>query len=185
MKVKDAAGSERSHRSIVGKMALVVVGMFGFGYALVPLYDVFCEVTGLGGRTGVVEEQTAATLEVDRDRTVTVQFLASVNGNLPWDFAPRVKTMEVHPGEMAEASYVAQNRASKTVVGQALPSMSPTRASKYFSKVECFCFNNQPLDPGQEMEMPIRFVVDPALPKEISTVTLSYTFFDTGNVAVN
>jgi len=174
-----------SHRSTVGKMVVVVVGMFAFGYALVPLYDVFCEVTGLGGRTGVLEEQAASQLEVDRSREVTVQFLANVNGELPWDFAPRVTSMKVNPGEMAEATYYAHNRASKVIVGQALPSMSPPRASKYFSKVECFCFDNQPLNPGEQAEMPIRFIVDPALPKEISTVTLSYTFFDTGSVAAN
>lgn len=170
-----------SVKRTVGTMVMVVIAMFGFGYALVPLYDVFCDITGLGGRTGRVEAQAAERLDVDRSRVITVQFIASVNGSLPWEFGPRVKSMQVHPGEVADARYYAINRADDTVIAQAIPSVTPARAAKYFSKVECFCFNNQPLAASEEAEMPVRFMIDPRLPEEIETVTLSYTFFDTGS----
>jgi cytochrome c oxidase assembly protein subunit 11 len=150
--------------------------MFGFGFALVPLYDVFCEITGLNGKTGVVE---ASELDgrVDQERLVTVEFVASVNSRLPWKFTPERRQMQVHPGEIYEAKFVARNLASEAMIGQAVPSVAPATASRYFNKTECFCFSQQRFEAGEERRLPVRFVIDRALPSNIGTVTLSYTFF--------
>ena len=149
--------------------------MFGFGYALVPLYDVLCEITGFTGRTGVVAAEDVG--QVDPTRLVKVEFLASTNVDLNWEFRPLVKSMQVHPGGVYEVKYFARNAGLVTTVGQARPSVSPTKASLYFSKTECFCFTNQSFEAGEGREMPVRFVVDDKLPAEISTLTLSYQFF--------
>ena len=162
----------------VARSLLVLVGaMFSFGFILVPLYDVFCDITGLNGKTGVVELEQALSGTVDKDRLVTVEFVATVNGALPWNFRPMVKKMKVHPGEIAQVNYYAENRAKRTIIGQAVPSVAPGLASKYFNKTECFCFTQQVFGPGEGREMPVRFVVAPDLPPEINTLTLSYTFF--------
>ena len=161
------------------RLALVVLAMFGFGYALVPLYDVLCEITGLGGRTGVV---AAGSLDggVDTSRTVKVQFLGTVNSRLPWEFRPNVASMEVHPGQVYETSYFARNLSETATVGQARPSVAPSVASLHFNKTECFCFVEQEFAPGEARDMPVRFVLSRELPAEIATVTLSYTFFNSG-----
>jgi len=164
-------------RRLVGRLILVVVGMFGFGFALVPLYDLFCDVAGLNGKTGRIEREAALSSEVDRERWVTVQFVANVNDALPWEFRPLDREVRVHPGEIGTARFYARNRADGPVVGQAVPSLTPGRAARYFNKTECFCFSQQTLQAGESMEMPIRFVVDPKLPKDVSTVILAYTFF--------
>lgn len=169
---------ERANRRLALKLAAVAVGMFGFGYALVPLYEVVCEYTGLGGRTGIVTAVEAAALGVDRGREVVVEFDTNVNGSLPWSFAALQRRITVHPGEITEVHFVAQNIANRTVVGQAVPSVAPARASPYFNKTECFCFTQQALAPGERREMPVRFVVGPDLPSGVNTVTLSYTFFE-------
>lgn len=164
-----------------GKMArrlsAVVLAMFGFGYALVPLYDVLCELTGLGGRTGVV---AASALDggVDTSRTVKVQFLGTVNSRLPWEFRPDDATMDVHPGQVYETTYFARNLSEKVTIGQARPSVAPSIASLHFNKTECFCFVEQEFAPGEARHMPVRFVLSRDLPADIATVTLSYTFFD-------
>jgi len=159
------------------RLALVVFAMFGFGYALVPLYDVLCEITGLGGRTGVV---AAGSLDggVDTNRTVKVQFLGTVSSRLPWEFRPSVASMEVHPGEVYETTYFARNLSETATVGQARPSVAPSIASLHFNKTECFCFVEQEFAPGEARDMPVRFVLSRDLPADIATVTLSYTFFD-------
>ena len=167
---------QRKNRRTAGGLAFVVLAMFGFGYALVPLYDVFCEITGLGGRTGVVQAESLDGF-VDESRLVTVQFDGTVNSALPWDFRPVVQEMQIHPGKVYEAHFVARNRSDAGTVGQARPAVSPAVASKYFNKTECFCFIEQSLGPGEERAMPVRFVVSVALPAEISTLTLSYIFF--------
>ena len=151
--------------------------MFGFGYALVPLYDVFCEVTGLGGRTGVVQadELPAA---VDESRLVTVSFDATVNSALPWALEPSQREMKVHPGRLYRTHYVARNRSGRSTVGVAVPSVAPAVASKYFDKTECFCFSSQHLEAGEEREMPVQFVVNDQLPERVEALTLSYIFFD-------
>lgn len=160
------------------KLAVVAVAMFGFGYAMVPLYDKFCEITGLGTRTaGEFSSSEAPSGAVDPDRTVLVHFDANVNSGLPWDFVPTEKIMEVHPGELNETLYMARNRADAPVVAQAVPSVAPGQASLYFNKTECFCFTEQMLGPGESREMPVRFVVDPKLPKGIDMVTLSYIIY--------
>jgi cytochrome c oxidase assembly protein subunit 11 len=161
----------------VRRLALVVVGMFGFGYALVPLYDVFCEITGLNGKTGRVAETTAGAAPVDTARTVTVELVAHVNGELPWDFRPLERSIQVHPGQIGVTTFVAENRAGEALTGHAVPSVAPARGSRYFNKTECFCFTEQRLGPGERREMPVRFLVDRDLPRDVHRLTLSYTFF--------
>jgi cytochrome c oxidase assembly protein subunit 11 len=165
-------------RQQVAKLFLVPLLMFGFGFALVPLYDVFCEVTGLNGKTGRVEASALDPRQVDASRTVTVKFIAVQGNGLPWSFEPMVREMEVHPGRIYESAYRVANRSARKTAGQAVPSVSPTQASLHFSKTECFCFSRQELEAGETREMPLRFVINHELPREIEEVTLSYTFFD-------
>ena len=150
----------------------VVIGMFGFGFALVPLYDVFCDITGLNGKTG---DQLALSerMTVDNSRLVEVEFLASLNDNMPWEFKPAQHSVKVHPGEPTRVEYVAVNRTNRTIVGQAVPSVAPGRAAEYFQKTECFCFTEQKLEAGEEKQMPVIFVVDPNLPEDVSQLALS------------
>ena len=173
----DRTTAARANRKAAGRLALVVLAMFGFGYALVPLYDVLCEITGLGGRTGVVEA-SALDGAVDTSRTIKVQFLGTVSSRLPWEFRPTVASMEVHPGQVYETTYFAKNLSPATTIGQARPSVAPSIASLHFNKTECFCFVEQEFAPGEARDMPVRFVLSRDLPAEISTVTLSYTFFN-------
>lgn len=178
-------GTRRSlaNRRIVTRLALVVVAMFGFGFALVPLYDVFCKVTGLNGKTGRIELEKALSEKVDEQRLVTVEFLATVSSDLPWEFRPVLRKVKVHPGAVTEVKYFARNLTGDTITGQAVPSLAPGLAARYFNKTECFCFTRQTLNPREAREMPLRFVVDPDLPAEIKTVSLSYTFYQSGNKA--
>jgi cytochrome c oxidase assembly protein subunit 11 len=150
--------------------------MFGFGYALVPLYDVFCEVTGLNGKTGdqvVLQEQQV----VDESRLVKVVFLASLNESMPWRFKPEQSFIEVHPGKPTTVNYIAKNISDKNLTGQAVPSVAPGLAAAYFQKTECFCFTQQELKPGEEKIMPVTFIVDSQLPEKMNELILSYTFF--------
>lgn len=158
------------------KLAIFAIAMFGFGYALVPLYDVFCEVVGINGKTGKVVE--ADIDRVDMDRLVTVEFDTNVNADFPWEFDSLSKKIAVHPGQVTEVEYVAVNRSDRRIVGRAVPSVAPTKASLYFNKTECFCFTEQALEPGEKKVMPVRFVVDADLPEKIKMMTLSYTFFE-------
>ena len=166
----------RHNRRLASRLAVVVLAMFGFGYALVPLYDVFCEITGLNGKTGVAN---ATTLDgtVDESRQVKVVFLGNVNSALPWKFEPLQGTMKVHPGGIYEARYRAVNRADSPIVATAIPSVTPVTASKYFDKTDCFCFDAQRFEAGEERELVVRFVLRRGLPRELNDVTLSYTFF--------
>ncbi len=173
----EAGERATANRRVVKRLLLAAVAMFGFGFALVPLYDVFCDITGINGKTGRIEAEAALGQQVDTERMVTVEFLSSVRSDLAWDFKPAVKRVRVHPGEVTEVHYVARNRTGETVAGQAVPSLAPGLAAKYFNKTECFCFTRQTLGPNEEKLMPLRFVVDPELPEEIGTVSLSYTFF--------
>lgn len=165
------------HEKTVFKLLLTVVFMFGFGYALVPLYDVFCDITGLNGKTGQVSVQAAQAGTVDTERTVTVEFVATVNQGLNWQFKPVTHRMIVHPGQIYTVDYVAENPSTQPITAQAVPSVAPGRGGIYFNKTECFCFTQQTLAAGERKLMPVRFVVDPLLPGDISTLTLSYTFF--------
>jgi cytochrome c oxidase assembly protein subunit 11 len=167
-----------ANRRLALRLAVAACAMFGFGYALVPLYEVVCEYTGLGGRTGVIDAGAAESGGVDLAREVVVEFDTNVNGGLPWRFAAGQRRVTVHPGEVTEVLFVAENRTDRPVTGQAVPSVAPAKASPYFNKTECFCFTQQTLAAGERREMPVRFVVGPDLPRGVGTVTLSYTFFE-------
>jgi len=157
---------------------LVPVLMFGFGYLMVPIYNVFCDLTGLNGKTGTISNAEASTMVVNKERMVKVEFSASLNQYAPWDFGPAVPSMMVHPGKQYKTSFLATNKLSKSLTGQAVPSVSPGRAAKHFNKTECFCFTAQNFEGGETLDMPLIFIVDPELPTDVDTITLSYTFFD-------
>lgn len=167
-------------------LAALAVGMFGFAFALVPLYNVFCEITGLNGKTSaqaaLQEEVAAATVAVDRE--ITIEFLAKVARGMPWEFRPVDKELVVHPGEMQATTFYVRNRLQEPVTGQAVPSVSPGQAALYLKKMECFCFDQQQLAAGGEMEMGVSFFVDPGLPADINQLTLSYTMFRVDTAAV-
>ncbi|MDO5609848.1 MAG: cytochrome c oxidase assembly protein [Pseudomonadota bacterium] len=168
--------SKNSHG--LGRMLLVAVIAFGFSFALVPLYRIACEkVLGIRLEQGPADLAAATRRGVDEDRWVTVQFDGGVNSALPWEFRPHQLTMKVQPGKQYETTYYAKNTSQRTIVGSAVPSVAPAHGSRYFSKTECFCFTAQTLQPGEGRDMPVRFIVDPALPKDIKTLTLSYAFF--------
>ena len=175
-KAKMNSGINKNNNT-VKKLLLVVVAMFGFGFALVPLYDVFCDITGLNGKTN----STAVTYEangIDKSRIVKVQFITRNAKGIPWKFEPVMNEIEVHPGEMKLVSFYAKNQAQHDIIGQAVPSVSPGKAANYFHKIECFCFTQQPLKAGEDVEMSLQFYVDLALPTDIKTLTLSYTLYD-------
>jgi len=159
------------------KLAIIPLLMFGFGFALVPLYDVFCDITGLNGKTGRVEASEIDADLVDRSRTIEVRFLANTNTGLPWSFEPLVKKMEVHPGQVYEAVYRVRSASDNKTMGQAVPSVSPGLAAQHFNKTECFCFTQQELEARETRDMPIRFIVDTDISADIEQITLSYTFF--------
>ena len=169
---------QRKNRRTTWLLGGLVVLMFGFGFALVPLYNLLCQVTGT--QSIALRTQTGQALqlseEVDRSRWVTVKFDATVNPDLPWDFKPVEPIMRVHPGQIHEVNFKANNRSSATITGQAIPSIAPWQATAYFHKLECFCFNLQTLAGSEKTDMPLRFVVSPDLPKEINSLTLSYSF---------
>ena len=178
----------QSNARTVRVSLFVVVGMFAFGFALAPMYEALCNAFGINGRfleiekgtyESAVQGQAVVGHPIDKSRTVKVQFTASRNQDLNWEFRAMQNMVDVHPGEVKTVKFYAKNLTDRTVVAQAVPSIVPGQAVKYFSKIECFCFNQQTFKPGEEREMPLRFVVDAGLPKKISTLTLSYTFFDT------
>jgi cytochrome c oxidase assembly protein subunit 11 len=164
-------------KSTALKLSAIPILMFGFGFALVPLYDVFCDITGLNGKTGRVEVSSIDASQVDTSRTIEVRFLASTNAGLPWSFEPVVKMMEVHPGQLYEAMYRVRSTAGTPTIGQAIPSVSPGLAAGHFNKTECFCFTQQELAGFESKEMPLRFVIGNAISENIEQITLSYTFF--------
>jgi cytochrome c oxidase assembly protein subunit 11 len=160
------------------KLVAVAVMMFAFVFVvMVPLYDVLCEALGINGKPSA-QAYTAAPARVDESRTVTIQFIASNNEGMPWEFAPTTTMMKVHPGAVNGTVFHARNPLPQAMVGQAIPSISPARAAQYFHKTECFCFNQQPLDGETSAELPLQFIVDQDLPRDIGTITLSYTIFD-------
>ncbi|MBN1378143.1 MAG: cytochrome c oxidase assembly protein [Gammaproteobacteria bacterium] len=166
-----------SERTVI-KLIVVVLAMFGFGYALVPLYDVICDVTGLNGKTGRISEAESAEQVADINRTIKIQFVASVNAGAPWDFYPNEYEMEVRPGGVYYTTFKAVNKTSHSLVGQAVPSLAPREAALYFNKTECFCFTQQSFTPNESRDMPVRFIVDRDLPVNIDSLVLSYTFFN-------
>jgi cytochrome c oxidase assembly protein subunit 11 len=159
------------------KLAIIPLLMFGFGFALVPLYDVFCDITGLNGKTGRVEASEINIDQVDRSRIIEVRFLANTNTGLPWSFEPLVKKMDIHPGQVYEAVYRVRSASASKTLGQAVPSVSPGLAAQHFNKTECFCFTQQALEARETRDLPIRFIVDTDISEDIEQITLSYTFF--------
>lgn len=157
-------------------MFAIVVGMFGFCYALVPLYSVFCQVTGLNGKTAGQAQELVT--KIDTSRTVTVELLATLNEKIPNEFKAKHTKFSLHPGEYVRTSYWVKNKTNQPMIVQAIPSVTPGLGAKHINKIECFCFQKQPLNPLEGKEMPLVFTVDPALPKNIHTITLAYTLFD-------
>ncbi|WP_341906591.1 cytochrome c oxidase assembly protein [Polaromonas sp. YR568] len=175
---------KRENFQMLGKLSVIVLGMFLFGYALVPIYKAICEMTGinilaLGDRQipGATPTLPANT-QVDRSRTITVEFDANARG--PWHFKPAQASVQVHPGELTTVMYEFQNIQNRTMSAQAIPSYAPSQAGAHFSKLECFCFSQYTLAPGEKKQWPVAFVIDPRLSKDVSTITLSYTFFEVG-----
>jgi cytochrome c oxidase assembly protein subunit 11 len=168
---------------MVRKLAVVAVGMFVFGYALIPIYKHICELTGINilalGEKQVPGGSTAApNTQVDLSRTITVEFDANARG--PWLFKPAQASVQVHPGQLATVMYEFQNVQGHKMAAQAIPSYAPRNAAAHFNKLECFCFNQYTLEPGEKKQWPVAFVIDPKLPKDVTTITLSYTFFEVG-----
>ncbi|HEY3180695.1 MAG TPA: cytochrome c oxidase assembly protein [Casimicrobiaceae bacterium] len=164
----------RSNRALLVRLCVVVIAMFGFGFALVPFYEKICEVTGL---RDIARADVAVNTQVDATRLVRIEFDTNVR-NLPWRFRPTTPVMSVHPGEVTHAEFEVVNNETRPITGQAIPSYGPQYAAQYFRKLDCFCFAKQTLQPGETRKMPVVFVVDPAAPRELTTISLSYTFFE-------
>ncbi|MDP3977905.1 MAG: cytochrome c oxidase assembly protein [Pseudomonas sp.] len=165
-----------STRRLVIRLSLVVVAMFGFGFALVPIYDVMCQAFGINGKTAGAYQ--AGQQDVDESRQVRVQFLATNAADMVWAFRPLADEVTVHPGDSTQMVFVAHNPTDRPMTAQAIPSVAPSRAAAYFHKTECFCFTQQVLQPGERIEMPVRFIVDRDLPADVRHLTLAYTLFD-------
>ena len=162
------------------KLLVVAVAMFGFGFALVPFYQKICEVTGINS---LLKPDEVTNTQVDPARFVTVEFDSNLRSNLPWTFRPLQTSVRIHPGELATVMYEIRNNSDRAVTGQAIPSYGPQLAVRYFKKLECFCFTQQTLQPGEAKQMPVVFVIDKALPDDVNTITLSYTFFEVEGAA--
>ena len=160
------------------KLILFTFGMFGFGFALVPLYDVFCDITGLNGKVTGPSSLSEESLGITEQRELLVQFMTHNNESMPWFFDSEKSQMRVVTGNQYEAIFVFHNTTGREMVGQVIPSVSPGRGAEYFHKTECFCFERQVLAAGERIELPVRFIIDPALPKEIGSLSLGYTLFD-------
>lgn len=165
--------TQQKNRVVLKKLAVVTVLMFGFGYALIPIYKKVCEATGIS-KSKIAVSNT----QVDVARFVTIDFDSTVGGTLPWTIEPLTPSVKVHPGEMKQVMYRVVNTTDRTIVGQAIPAYAPQRAASYFKKIECFCFTQQTLKPGEERLMPVQFVVQNDLPKDVNTIVLSYTFYE-------
>lgn len=178
---------QADNRRMLAKLLVVAAIMFGFGYALVPMYRAICEALGINVLS-VAEQRIASgrwsgkrevtNTQVDRSRTITVEFDANARG--PWDFKPAQRSVQVHPGELTTVMYEFRNIQNRTMAAQAIPSYAPKQASPHFNKLECFCFNEYTLAPGEAKQWPVVFVIDPKLPRDVTTITLSYTFFEVG-----
>ncbi|MGL5741054.1 MAG: cytochrome c oxidase assembly protein [Legionella sp.] len=171
--------TNKRHQKLVVILAVLVLGMFGFGFALVPIYNSICKTLGINGKTSneavVYDESTA---KIVKDRVVTVEFVATNNSGVPWAFYPKIKKINVHPGEIAKLAFYAENKTDHQMIVQAIPSVTPGIAAKYLKKTECFCFTRQTLNGHEAMNMPLLFHLDADLPENVNTITLSYTLFD-------
>ena len=176
----------QDNRRMVTKLVVIVGGMFGFGYALVPMYRTICDALGINvlsmseqvKQQGLSGRAAPRSTQVDYSRKITIEFDANARG--PWQFKPAMASMQVHPGELATVMYEFQNVQDRTMAAQAIPSYAPKQAMAHFNKLECFCFNEYTLKPGESKQWPVAFVIDPKLPKDVNTITLSYTFFEVG-----
>lgn len=169
----------KSNKRVLAWSVFAVLGMFAFGFALVPLYDVMCEALGINGKTGSQYTVEAPDeIRVDTTRTVTVQFTAQLGPDMPWEFGADQRSIEVHPGEMTFVEFVAHNPTDQVMTAQAIPSLSPSRGANYFHKTECFCFQEQKLEPGETVRMPLVFFVDDQAPQSLHRVTLNYTLYE-------
>jgi len=171
------------NRRMLGKLLVVVVLMAGFGYALVPMYRAICDALGVNVLSLADERREAAAAgprntQIDRSRTITIEFDANARG--PWDFKPALSSVQAHPGELVTVMYEFRNKQDRTMAAQAIPSYAPKQATAHFNKLECFCFNEYTLKPGESKQWPVVFYVDARLPKDVTTITLSYTFFEVG-----
>jgi len=174
---------QRDNRALLRKLAIIAALMFGFGYALVPLYKSICEALGINvlslserQNSGLANPADGRNSQIDRSRTITVEFDANARG--PFDFKPAARSLQVHPGELTTVMYEFRNTQTRSLAAQAIPSYAPKQATAYFNKLECFCFNEYTLAPGERKQWPVVFVIDPKLPKDVKTITLSYTFFE-------
>jgi len=179
----------KENAKMVGKLAVVVLGMFAFGYVLIPIYKHICEMTGInilslsekqvpGAGVAGRDVKVPSNSQIDTSRTITVEFDANARG--PWDFKPARHSIQVHPGELATVMYEFQNVQDRRMAAQAIPSYAPRQATAFFNKLECFCFSQYTLEPGEKREWPVAFVIDPRISKDVKTITLSYTFFEVG-----
>lgn len=170
--------NKNSNKKLITILVIITLAMFGFGYAMVPLYNVFCDITGINGKTdGRYKVEYA--LDKDTSRTVKIQFITKLNKNMPWEFKHSTKSITLHPGEIKQVNFYAKNISDRTIIGRAIPSISPGIIAKHLHKTECFCFNEQVLKPGESILMPLVFFIDKEIPKEYGELTLSYTMFDT------
>jgi cytochrome c oxidase assembly protein subunit 11 len=181
METRGQHGSEEisgpwANRSLVARLGILAIAMFGFGFLMVPIYSVLCQITGIGGRTASSAENLTD-IQSDQDRLVTVEFVAVLNEQAPWEFRPALASMQVHPGQLYDTSFFARNLTDTQLVGQAVPSIAPGTAAKHFRKTECFCFTQQHFAAKEGRDMGLQFMVDPDLPDYVDRVTLSYTFF--------
>ncbi|MFM9879437.1 MAG: cytochrome c oxidase assembly protein [Burkholderiaceae bacterium] len=180
---------QTANAKMMGKLLVVAAGMFAFGYALVPMYQAICELTGInilslserlvpGNGTAGREVKVPGNSQIDTTRSITVEFDANARG--PWDFKPAQRSVQVHPGQLTTVMYEFQNVQNRRMAAQAIPSYAPRQAAAHFNKLECFCFNQYTLEPGEKKQWPVAFVIDPKLSKDVTTITLSYTFFEVG-----
>jgi len=176
--------NKNENRSLVRQLLVIVIGSFAFGvFLLPPLYDVFCDITGFGGRTNAEAALVAEAPNLSRE--IRIEFLTTVNSYAQFAFAADADSMTVHPGKMYYATFTAKNLAGENKIAQAVPSVSPATAAEHFTKIECFCFTSQEFAANEERALPLQFIVDPELPEYVDTITLQYTFFDTARVAAN
>jgi cytochrome c oxidase assembly protein subunit 11 len=168
---------EKAHRSLTLKLLGIALGSFGFGFALVPLYNVLCGITGVGDQTLLLRKAEAVE-HPDPNRTITIEFLGNVASAGEWDFHPVRMTVDVHPGQLSSAEFFAHNLTGREMIAQAVPNIAPSKLAPYFHKTECFCFSPQHFNKDEQRNMPVRFIVDPAIPKYVDRITLAYTLYD-------
>ncbi len=182
MIMKDNSEQQRGKKQkrLIIILSCFVIAMFGFGYAMVPLYNVLCKSLGINGKTG--GQVALDDKGIDESRTITIQFLATTNAYIPWEFRPKVRTIRLHPGENKAVAYFAKNNTDREMIVQAIPSVTPGIAAQYLKKTECFCFSQQRMKGHEEMDWPLLFHIDRDLPKKIHTITLAYTLFDVTNM---